>query len=118
MIHLFFAIVVLLISPLYLWYFWKVLGYSKWALITALLGDASNVLAITINDWQMPVIGYFLPDGTIWKTGTDANLPWLCDRFTIHNFGVCSIGDFAILAGTAVGVVWVIQRIIKRFREV
>lgn len=114
MIHLAFAILVLLTAPAYLVYFWETLGYSKWALITALLGDASNVCAIAVNDWQMPVIGYWLADDTIWKSGYNAKLPWLCDRFDISWLGVCSIGDFMIFAGTLVAITWIIQRAFRR----
>jgi hypothetical protein len=117
MIHFVLAVLMLFIVPLYLALLWDRLGFGKWGMVLSLLGTISNVVAVVANGWQMPVIGYYIEPGTMWKTGVDAELPWICDRFPIPQLGIASIGDFFIFAGAAVFTTWFICSVIRRFRE-
>ena len=110
MSHLITALLMIFLVPIYLIYlclYWERLGFGKWGLLMSLLGDASNITALISNGWQMPVIGHFIYPETLWKSGLDAKLPWLCDRFPIPLVGICSIGDFLIITGAAIGFAWV-----------
>jgi hypothetical protein len=63
--------------------------------------------------WQMPVIGYYIEPGTIWKTGVNANLPWLCDRVSI-GIGVASVGDFFIVVAAVLSVVFFTVKMLNK----
>lgn len=112
MIHLMMVVLMLFLVPMFLLMCWSGLGFGKWGLLVSLFGNTLNILALAFNGWQMPVIGYFIYPETLWKSGLNANLPWICDRFPVL-IGVCSIGDFIIFAGAATTLAWVIQRIAR-----
>ena len=115
MIHLIAALIVLFFAPAVLLLFWDYVGFGKWGLLLAYLGNLSNITAMAVNDMHMPVIGYYVRPGLLWVSGRGAHLPWICDRFPI---GACiySVGDLLIGAGILVGSTWIVTHTIRRIK--
>src|ERR1035437_949224 len=111
MIHVIAAMLMLFIMPMFLLLCWNSLGFGKWGMAVSWFGDCLNMVVLVCNGFQMPVIGYFIYPETLWKSGIDANIPWICDRFPVPWIGICSIGDFFIFAGAALVLAWFAQRV-------
>ena len=86
--------------PALVFRYWHRLKSAQWAALLAYAGTMSNLLVVSVNHWQMPVVGcYYIPDGLVWKVAdVNSHLTFLADRFQ-SSIGVYSIGDVAIIIG-------------------
>jgi hypothetical protein len=105
--------------------FWSVVALSEWQLIRMkrerkaainwwtrtpmLMGVAMNALVTLANDGKMPVLGDHHHLVSVWVVGTGKHLLFLCDRFN-GGFAIFSLGDFFIIGGILLGILFWIYR--------